>query len=98
LLHRRAFTTVKGNKTPVNNNVIIEKLFGEKGLCCLNDAVNELYSIGPNFEELKSIFCTFELSKPIGKYEERILKLNKELEQQTGFKGDAFDDFLKSIV
>ena len=98
LVHRRAFTTIKGSREPLSDNLIVEKVLGEKGILCLNDLSDEVYSIGEHFDDAISILCTFKLSAPLGSYEARVLNVSNVLEKKGGFVGDEMDAFLEKIL
>lgn len=99
LVHRRAFTNAKSQaRQPLTDNMTVESLLGDKGILCLNDLSDEIFSVGNNFESAVSILSTFQLSAPYGSYETKILNTRSEVEDKGGFIGIAMDKFLEKIL
>ena len=52
-----------GTKTlKLYNNDIVEKALGKKNIICLEDLVNEVITIGPNFSDVHKFLQTFQVS------------------------------------
>jgi hypothetical protein len=98
LVHRRAYTTLKGAKLPLSDNLTVETLLGDKGILCLNDLSDEIFNVGPNFDDSISILSTFKLSAPLGNFEKKVLNSKTELEKKGGFIGDEMDKYLEQIL
>lgn len=99
LVHRRAFTTVDGDRKPLSDNLIVEQLLGDKDIICLSDLSHEIFTVGDNFADATKILSTFRLSSPVGTYEKKVLNLNHEVEKTGGFlPTDTIEDFLAKIL
>ena len=98
LVHRRAYTNVTGKRTPLSDNLIVEKVLGDKGILCLNDLSNEIFSIGPLFDDCVAVIAPFKLSSPVGHFEKKILNVNDAVESKGGFIGDEMEVFLHKIL
>lgn len=99
LVHRRAFICVNRERRHLSNNLVIEELFGEKNILCVNDLVHELYTIGPNFTEILSIFAPFHLAAPNTPFEKQVLEIHDEVESKGGFlDNNEMDIFLNKIL
>ncbi len=98
LVHRRAFANLGGQRRPLTDNMTIEEALGHLGILCLNDLVNEIYSVGPNFDEVSNFLMTFKLAAPVGHFEKTILNQNDKVEEKGGFLGGDMDDFLSKIL
>lgn len=98
LVHRRSYILVDGAKSPLSNNMCVEKALGDKGLICLSDVSHEIYNVGSTYEECLKLLCTYQLSSPTGAYEKKVLNVHDEVEHQGGFLGDAMEDFLNKIL
>jgi large subunit ribosomal protein L7e len=98
LVHRRAFTHINGELQPLSDNLSVEKYLGDKGIICLNDLSDEIYGLGPNFDDAISILCPFKLSAPLGSYEKKILNNKDEMEMKGGYLCDEMDTFLQKIL
>lgn len=98
LVNRRAFTNAKGSRQPLSDNLTVETLLGDKGILCLSDMSDTIFSVGPHFEEANSILCPFKLSSPLGTYESKVLRNKDEVEEKGGFIGEKMDSFLNKIL
>eukprot|EP01035_Chromulina_nebulosa_P018590 gene18590-24317_t len=98
LVHRRAYTAVKGPLRPLNDNQTIETILGDKGILCLNDLSHEIYTVGEHFNDAIQILKPFKLSAPVGKFEKKILKVNDSVEEKSGFIGNKIEEFLEKIL
>ena len=98
LIHRRAYTNLGGTKKPLKDNLIIEKVLGDKNILCLTDLLDEIYNLGPNFESALNILTTFRLASPVGNYEKKILNVHDEIESKGGFLGTKINQFLGKII
>lgn len=99
LIHRRAFVMLNGEKKNLSNNLIIEQLFGEQNVLCLNDLAHELYTVGPSFANILSVLATFNLASPTTPFEKQVLEIFDEVESKGGFlDGDEMDVFLNKIL
>jgi len=64
LVLKRGFTA-KGNRhQPLSSNQLIEEHLGAKGLVCLEDLINELYNVGPNFNDANHFLVPFKMQPP----------------------------------
>jgi len=98
LVHRRAFTEHGGVRSPLSDNVAVEKKLGNKGILCLNDMAHEIYGIGEHFDAASGMLAPFKLSAPVGAYEKKLLDITDEVENKGGFLGDEMDKFLAKIL
>lgn len=98
LVNRRAFTNAKGSRQPLSDNLTVETLLGNKGILCLSDMSDMIFSVGSHFDDATSILCPFKLSAPLGTYESKVLRNKDEVEQKGGFIGDDMDSFLNKIL
>jgi len=98
LVHRRAYYLKAGKRSPLSDNLAVEKALGDKNILCLNDLSHEIFNIGPNFDHCNNMLSTFQLSAPIGHYEKKILQNHDEVEEKGGFLGDKMEEFLTKIL
>ena len=98
LIHRHAYTLEKGQLKPLSDNLIIEKLLGDKNILCLNDLVHEIYHVGENFDSCLRVLKPFKLAQPVGNFEKKILNVHDEVESHAGFIGDKIEEFIQKIV
>lgn len=99
LLQRRAYTLLDGAKKPLNDNLTIEQVLGDKNILCLSDLSHEIHTVGENFDSALKILCPFNLSAPVGHFEKKILNTHDTVEEKGGFLGNsAMDEFLQKIL
>lgn len=95
LVHRRAYIRGEAGKTPLSDNITVEKLLGDKDIICLNDLSHEIYNLGPNFDSSNKVLLPFNLSAPIGGFEKKTLKIYAD---KRGFLGENMEEFLSKIL
>lgn len=95
LVHRRAYAVIDGNKRPLNTNVVVENLLGEKNILCLNDLSHEIYNVGANFQDAVNVLTPFDLTAPVGNYEKKVLQIHSD---EHGFLGQQMEEFLKKLL
>ena len=59
LLHRRTYASVNGSRRALSSNMEVEKALGHIGILCLNDLVNEVYTVGPNFDKVTDFLMPY---------------------------------------
>ncbi len=52
LIYKKCYAKIKGKREHIDNNKKVEDNLGDKGIICLEDLVNEIVSMGPNFKEV----------------------------------------------
>lgn len=50
----------------MTTNEIVEKALGDKGMICVEDLINELFTHGPHFKEVSNFLWPFKLNSPRG--------------------------------
>jgi 60S ribosomal protein uL30 len=98
LVHRRAFIKEGTERRPLSDNLVVEKLLGDKDILCLSDMSHEIFSVGSNFEAATALLCTFQLSAPVGAYEKKVLQVHDKVEDLGGFLGERMEEFLNKIL
>ena len=98
LVHRRAYIFDGETRKALSDNISVEKKLGHLDILCLNDLSQQIYNVGPHFDEAIKIFATFKLSSPVGNYEKSILKKSDEAEAQGGFLGEEMETYLNKIL
>lgn len=62
LVFKKGFARIDGKKTAIQSNTMIEQQLGEKGIICLEDIIHEIFTVGPNFEEVNKFLTAFLVS------------------------------------
>jgi large subunit ribosomal protein L7e len=66
LVYKRGFAKVNGQRIPITDNNIIEKVLGEHGIICVEDLIHEIFTVGPHFKQAANFLWPFKLSSPNG--------------------------------
>ncbi|EGR33299.1 ribosomal protein component of cytosolic 80s ribosome and 60s large subunit, putative [Ichthyophthirius multifiliis] len=75
LIYKKCYAKIKGQREHIDNNKKVEDNLGDKGIICLEDLVNEIVDIGPNFKEVMKFIWTFKLTnKQDGWDQKKIIK------------------------
>merc|ERR1711908_201628 len=61
LIYKRGFGKINKQRLPLNDNSVVEKGLGEKGIMCMEDLVHEIYTVGPHFKEANNFLWPFKL-------------------------------------
>jgi large subunit ribosomal protein L7e len=97
LLERKSFGNVRGEKTPLSDNTILERELGnEHGILCMEDMVHELNTAGDSFNAVSKFLWPFPLSSIHSKFEKEKLALKQG--KDYGDKGEAIDDYIKMML
>lgn len=70
LLYKRGFGKINGQRIPFTTNEVIEKGLGQFGIKCVEDLLNEIYTVGPHFKEANNFMWPFQLRSPKGGIED----------------------------
>ena len=72
LIYKRGYGKVKSatgsfpQRIPLTDNSIIEENLGKYGIICMEDLINEIYTVGPNFKQASNFLWPFKTSNPTG--------------------------------
>jgi len=66
LIYKRGFGKINKQRIPITSNLVIEKALGQFGIICVEDLINEIYTVGPHFKEANNFLWSFKLSSPKG--------------------------------
>ncbi|XP_075152528.1 ribosomal protein L7-like [Haematobia irritans] len=72
LIFKKGFARIDGKKTPIQSNTMIEEQLGDKGIICLEDIIHEIFTVGPNFQEVQKFLCSFLLSSPRDGWQKKV--------------------------
>ncbi|KAI7879847.1 ribosomal protein L30, ferredoxin-like fold domain-containing protein [Mucor mucedo] len=94
LVMKRGATTIKGVRTPLTDNALVEELLGEKGVICVEDIIHEIVSVGENFDVVSKFLSPFQLNDPVQGWRQKKLK---EVTERLNEEESAEDDINKLI-
>jgi len=66
LVYKRGYGKINKQRIPITSNEVIEKVLGQYGIICVEDLINELYTVGKHFKEANNFLWSFKLSSPKG--------------------------------
>jgi len=66
LILKKGFGKVNGERIPLTDNRIISENLGKYGIHGMDDLINEIYNVGPNFKRAQNFLWPFKLSSPNG--------------------------------
>ncbi|CAI9113900.1 OLC1v1014600C1 [Oldenlandia corymbosa var. corymbosa] len=93
LIYKKGVGKFERQKVPLTDNNIIEQVLGEHNILCIEDIVNEIATVGPQFEKVSSFLCPFNLDKP-----EKALQGKKKRFTDGGDSGDRGDQINELIL
>eukprot|EP01099_Mayorella_cantabrigiensis_P003594 TRINITY_DN2729_c0_g1_i1.p1 TRINITY_DN2729_c0_g1~~TRINITY_DN2729_c0_g1_i1.p1 ORF type:complete len:242 (+),score=41.47 TRINITY_DN2729_c0_g1_i1:38-727(+) len=64
LLYKRGQTSVNNQLRMINSNELIEEKLGKFNILCLEDLVQEIFSVGEHFKKANLFIAPFKLSMP----------------------------------
>ena len=98
LVHRRAYIYDGETRRALSDNISVEKKLGHLDILCLNDLSQQIFNVGPHFDDAIKILATFKLSSPVGNFEKSVLKKYDEAEAHGGFLGEEMETYLSKIL
>jgi large subunit ribosomal protein L7e len=66
LVYKRGYGKVNKQRIPLSSNYVVEEGLGALGIRCVEDLINEVYTVGPNFKKANNFLWPFKLSSPKG--------------------------------
>ncbi len=95
LLHKRTYVLDEGAKKAVQDNLLVEKLWGKLDILCLSDLCHELYNVTDHFDKIVNLLLPFSLTSPVGNFAKESLHIH---EDKKGYLGNDMESFLLSLV
>jgi large subunit ribosomal protein L7e len=74
LIVKRGATLIKGVRTPLSDNMMIEEQLGQHGIICLEDIIHEIVSKSDNFGVVSKFLMPFQLNNPVKGWRHQKLK------------------------
>lgn len=97
LIVRRGHAQIDGNRTPLSDNITIEKALGDDtGIICKEDLVHEITSAGESFDVVATFLSPFHFTAPKSKFQKDIL--GEKSTNVYGDKGELIDDFIRQVL
>jgi len=95
LLHKRCHVLDEGMKKPIQDNLLVEKLWGKQDILCLNDLSYELYNVTEKYDSIVNQLLPFTLTAPVGKFSKESLHIH---EDKKGFLANEMEVFVNNLI
>ena len=66
LVYKRGCGKINGQRIPLCSNYVVEEGLGKLGIRCVEDLINEVATVGPNFKKANNFLWPFKLNSPRG--------------------------------
>ncbi|XP_050097457.1 60S ribosomal protein L7 [Anopheles aquasalis] len=83
---------------PISSNKLIEDRLGHAGIICVEDVLNEIVTLGPNFEEVRRAFRIFLVNNPVDGWKDAPKGKLRSIGGEAGFRGDEINALFKRIL
>ena len=77
LIYKRGYAKINGQRIPLSDNELIQKVLGKFGIYTMEDLVHEIYTVGPHFKQANNFLWTFKLNTPTGGYSKKLRHFNE---------------------
>uniref|UniRef100_A0A1I8BUQ8 Large ribosomal subunit protein uL30 n=1 Tax=Meloidogyne hapla TaxID=6305 RepID=A0A1I8BUQ8_MELHA len=71
LIYKRGYVKVKGQRIPLTDNNIVEEHLGKQDIICVEDMINQIWTVGPHFKQVTNFLWPFKLSNPLGGFNKK---------------------------
>ena len=71
LIYKRGYGKVNKSRIALDDNSVIEKALGEKGVASVEDLIHEIWTVGAAFKEANNFLWPFKLSSPLKGFEKK---------------------------
>jgi len=96
LIYKRGHGKIRGARTPITDNKIIEERLGQSDIICMEDLIHEIYSVGPNFKKASNFLWPFKLNNPNGGWRKKTTHYVEG--GDFGNREDKINKLLRSMV
>ena len=77
LVYKRGYAKVRGQRTAITDNIIIENALKKHNIICVEDLIHEIYTVGPAFKQASNFLWPFKLRSPVGGYTKKTTHFNE---------------------
>nr|XP_037842547.1 60S ribosomal protein L7-like [Chlorocebus sabaeus] len=71
LIYKRGYGKISKKRIALTDNVLIARSLGKYGIICMDDLINEIYTVGKCFKEANNFLWSFKLSSPRGRMKKK---------------------------
>jgi large subunit ribosomal protein L7e len=77
LIYKRGYGKINKQRIPISTNEVIQKALGQFNIICVEDLINEIYTVGPHFKQANNFLWSFKLASPKGGFNNKRHPFNK---------------------
>jgi large subunit ribosomal protein L7e len=66
LIYKRGYAQIDNQRIPIVDNLVVESALGNLGIICVEDVIDQIFTVGPNFKTVNRFLWPFQLSNPRG--------------------------------
>jgi len=97
LIMKRGFGKVNKQRIPLDNNQIIADNLGKYGIMGMDDLINEIYTVGPNFKQASNFLWAFKLSSPKGGFVRKVHGFNELRGGDWGNREEMINELIRRM-
>ncbi|EYU21709.1 hypothetical protein ABFS82_09G086800 [Erythranthe guttata] len=86
LIYKKGIVKIGKERVPLTDNNIVEQELGQHNIICIEDIVNEIASVGPQFKTVTRFLSPFKLNNP-----DKALRGKKKRFEDGGDSGNRLD-------
>jgi large subunit ribosomal protein L7e len=99
LIYKRGYGKLSGQRIPLSDNSVVSGGLSDTGIECVEDLVNEIFTVGDNFKQAANFLWPFKLNSPKGGVRGKNGKLQHHNEDgQFGQQGDKINRLVKKML
>ncbi|KAL0078561.1 ribosomal protein L30, ferredoxin-like fold domain-containing protein [Phycomyces blakesleeanus] len=97
LLIKRGYAKVKGKRTAISDNAMVEEALGKQNIICLEDMIHEIVNVGEHFDAVNKFLFPFKLSSPVKGWRQRRLKEIMDKSEGVDQEGDDINKMVEAM-
>ena len=70
-VYKRGYGKINKSRIALNDNSVISKALGDKGIASMKDLIHQIWTVGPHFKETNNFLRPFKLSSPLRGFEKK---------------------------
>jgi len=96
MIYKRGYIKCHGQRLPITDNRLIEKRFKKKSILCVEDIINQVFTVGKHFKSVNKALWPFKLSSPRGGYVKKTVHFQEG--GDAGNREDKINQFVQRMI
>lgn len=96
LIAKRGSARVNKCRVPLSDNIVVEDNLGQYNLICVEDLINEIFTVGPHFKEATKFLWPFQFQPMKQRYSKS--EQASIGDGQFGFRGTKVNEFIEKWI